>query len=69
MTDMSSAQWFKSSHSMSAQTCVEVAAMGQGIFVRDSKDPAGPVLSFSCRSWQEFADCANSETSVSALSA
>lgn len=50
-SDLPGAAWFKSSHSGADQsTCVEVAdvrpALGR-IAVRDSKDPAGPVLLFA----------------------
>ena len=36
--------WRKSSYSSSNGQCVEVASAGPVIAVRDSKDPAGPVL-------------------------
>jgi uncharacterized protein DUF397 len=35
-------------------SCVEVALGGDGVMVRDSKDPAGPVLSFTMQEWVEF---------------
>ena len=44
-------QWRKSSHSGSNGHCVEVA---DGVQVRDSKDPDGPVLSFTPAAWQAF---------------
>jgi len=34
--------------------CVEAAALDDVILVRDSKDPEGPVLSFTRREWQTF---------------
>jgi hypothetical protein len=34
--------------------CVEAAALGDEIFVRDSKDPQGPVLRFTLREWEAF---------------
>jgi hypothetical protein len=37
--------WRKSSHSH-PNDCVEVAWPGDAIFVRDSKNPSGPVLMF-----------------------
>ena len=44
------AQWRKSSHSGSGGTgggdCVEIAGTASAVAVRDSKDPAGPVLAF-----------------------
>lgn len=43
--------WRKSSHSSSGGTsCVEVADGS----VRDSKNPAGPVLVFPAERWREF---------------
>jgi hypothetical protein len=53
-------QWRKSSHSGSeGQECVEVAALttrhtGRMIGMRDSKNPDGPVLSFSLTEWSFF---------------
>lgn len=49
-----SINWHKSSESMSNGHCVEVAARGGGVLVRDSKDPDGPVLSFSDAEWVAF---------------
>ncbi len=42
-----------SSHSIANGDCVEVAG---GPLVRDSKDPDGPVLSFSPGAWQAFTE-------------
>jgi len=47
--------WVKSSLSFSNSNCVEVAGMAEGeIGVRDSKDPAGPVLHFTSGEWHAF---------------
>lgn len=48
--------WQKSSYSGSAGgNCVEVARQVPAVVaVRDSKDPAGPVLTFSPEAWQAF---------------
>ena len=35
-------------------TCVEVALTGQEVWVRDSKDPAGPGLRFTAAEWRAF---------------
>jgi hypothetical protein len=35
--------------------CVEVARDGDQVLVRDSKDPAGPVLAFTAGEWAAFA--------------
>lgn len=34
--------------------CVEVAASGDEILVRDSKDPNGPTLAYSAQDWRRF---------------
>jgi hypothetical protein len=48
-------QWMKSSLSYANGDCVEVARLPDGqIGVRDSKDPAGPVLRFTPLEWAAF---------------
>jgi hypothetical protein len=44
---LSSPDWRKSSYSSSSANCVEIAAVGASIAVRDSKDPDGPTLRYS----------------------
>lgn len=47
--------WFKSSFSgTGGSACVEVALLGDGVAVRDSKDPAGPMLRFTPAQWLAF---------------
>ncbi|WP_406203213.1 DUF397 domain-containing protein [Kitasatospora sp. NBC_01560] len=47
--------WTKSSYSTTdGGECVEVAASPLAIHVRDSKDKAGPQLSFSPSAWAAF---------------
>ncbi|MCZ4120646.1 DUF397 domain-containing protein [Streptomyces sp. H39-S7] len=47
--------WFKSSYSNAeGGACVEVATCPATIHVRDSKDPAGPQLSFAPAAWAAF---------------
>jgi hypothetical protein len=46
--------WKKSSYSTAQGNCVEVAPVREGTAVRDSKDPAGPVLRFPADSWRAF---------------
>ena len=54
-TDLSNAKWKKSSRSGAAGHCVEVAFLeNQGVAVRDSKDPAGPALTFTAAEWDAF---------------
>ena len=49
------AVWVKSSLSFSNGNCVEVASLPGGeIGVRDSRDPAGPVLRFTPGDWDAF---------------
>lgn len=47
--------WRKSSH-CEGGACAEVAQAGGQVLLRDSKDPAGPVLEFSPGAWTEFLD-------------
>lgn len=47
--------WRKSSHSdHHGGECVEIAAAGPGIAVRDSKNPGGPRLAFTTAGWRTF---------------
>jgi hypothetical protein len=53
--DLSRAEWFKSSRSgPNTDACVEVAFVGGGIAVRDSKNPTGPALLFTTAEWDAF---------------
>jgi len=53
VSDLPIAPWRKSSTSEGGD-CVEVATLADAIGVRDSKDPAGPVLRFSRSEWRAF---------------
>jgi hypothetical protein len=45
--------WRKSSYSGNGgSNCVEVAGDGNGILVRDTKDPGGPVHSYPADAWR-----------------
>ena len=57
----SSIEWRKSESSVNGD-CVEVAFVGQSVLVRNSKDPAGPVLSFTHSEWTAFLVGARSGT-------
>lgn len=54
--DLSNARWRKSTRSgASGRNCVEVADNLPGVVaVRDSKDPAGPALTFDPAAWRTF---------------
>jgi hypothetical protein len=53
--DLHRAQWHISSYSANGSTCVEVARNLPGVVaVRDSKDPAGPALTFTPAAWRSF---------------
>lgn len=56
MTDFTKAVWRKSVRSQNTGACVEVAGVDDVIGVRDSKDPAGPVLTFTRREFRAFLD-------------
>lgn len=48
-------RWRKSARSTAQGNCVEVADNIPGaVLVRDSKDPAGPVLTFEPAAWLAF---------------
>ncbi|BCL13061.1 DUF397 domain-containing protein [Micromonospora sagamiensis] len=52
--DLSRARWFTSSRSANNGDCVECAVLPDAVAVRDSKDPSGPVLTFSAARWTAF---------------
>ncbi|MEU7571364.1 DUF397 domain-containing protein [Micromonospora sp. NPDC049240] len=57
MTEMTTARWRKSSYSGNEGNCVEVADNLPGVVgVRDSKDVAGPSLTFSSAHWNSFVE-------------
>jgi Domain of unknown function (DUF397) len=52
---LSGAAWRKSARSGGATNCVEVAGgLPLIVAVRDSKDPAGPKLTFAFGAWDTF---------------
>ena len=54
--DLTGARWRKSARSSGqGGNCVEVADNLRGVVaVRDSKDPAGPLLAFAPDAWRAF---------------
>ncbi|MCT2276411.1 DUF397 domain-containing protein [Micromonospora chalcea] len=53
--ELTGAIWRKSTRSGTQGDCVEVADNLAGVVgVRDSKDPAGPVLTFTPDAWRAF---------------
>lgn len=52
--DLTGAVWRKSSRSGGNGDCVETTVLTGTVAVRDSKDPAGPVLVFSAADWGSF---------------
>lgn len=56
--DFSGAVWHKSTRSDSNSQCVEWANFDHVVAVRDSKDPAGPVLTFGRAEWAAFVHAA-----------
>jgi Domain of unknown function (DUF397) len=48
------AEWRKSTRSNGQAQCVEVAELIAAVAVRDSKNPAGPVLVFGPDEWRAF---------------
>ena len=53
--------WIKASASAGNGQCVEVARLNDGIAVRDSKDPQGPILRFTVAEWTAFLHGAKAE--------
>lgn len=49
-------KWRKSSYSGGGNDCVEIALIGVGTAVRDSKNPDGPRLRFDSANWLTFID-------------
>ncbi len=55
MDDLTLATWRKSTRSIGATNCVEVADLPHGgRAVRDSKSPAGAMLRFPAAQWAAF---------------
>jgi Domain of unknown function (DUF397) len=48
--------WRKSSHSNQG-SCVEARTGAGAVEVRDSKNPGGPVLTYTAAEWEAFLHC------------
>jgi Domain of unknown function (DUF397) len=53
-TELARAQWRKSVRSNGGDNCVEVAFLGDGVAVRDSKNPTDGNLLFTRGEWEAF---------------
>lgn len=55
LTGLAGTRWVKSSGSgPTGGNCVEVAALGGRVAIRDSRHPAGPALVFPVVAWDAF---------------
>ncbi|NIL59604.1 DUF397 domain-containing protein [Salinispora arenicola] len=62
--DTTCVTWRKSTRSNGSGDCVEVAADLAGkVGLRDSKDPSGPILTFSPAAWTTFVRATKAEGS------
>jgi hypothetical protein len=53
-SELGGLNWRKAQCSVNNGECVELARADGMIAIRDSKDPAGPVLMYSPAEWQAF---------------
>jgi hypothetical protein len=60
-TRQSRTQWRTPARSGSNGNCVEIAATGTAIAVRDSRDPHGPQLAFTPDRWKAFTTAVKAE--------
>jgi predicted secreted Zn-dependent protease len=54
--DLAHATWKKSAKSGNSGNCVECAAVGDLVAVRNSSDRSGPTLIFAHKTWLAFLD-------------
>jgi hypothetical protein len=48
--------WRKAQSSVGNGACVELAPVDGMVAIRDSKDPEGPILSYTVAEWHAFLD-------------
>ena len=48
--------WLKARSSTANGQCVEIASAAGNIAIRDSKDPDGPILMYTCGEFRAFLD-------------
>jgi hypothetical protein len=58
--DWTEQHWRKSQRSNTTEGCVEYAVARETVAIRDSKDPDGPILTFSHDSWRAFVEAIKS---------
>lgn len=46
--------WRKARVSVNNGACVEIAPFSEGIAIRDSKEPDGPILTYTVAEWRAF---------------
>lgn len=56
ITETDGLQWRKAAASTANGNCVELARTADGVALRDSKDPHGPVLRFTPQELSAFLD-------------
>ena len=57
MSNPEFATWHKSRRSSGGDNCVEVSFSPDGtVGIRDSKDPSGPILTFTPGEWDAFVE-------------
>lgn len=49
-------QWRKATKSNNNGACAEIRRDGDGVQIRDSKNPTGAVLTFTAEEWDAFCD-------------
>ena len=49
-------QWRKAQSSIANGACVEAAPMNGMVAIRDSKNPQGPMLTYTAGEWRAFLD-------------